>query len=1243
MLNTTFSPAAIRLLLFWGMLCTFIAQLSAQQPSNAVSTSTPQPPKQGAKTTVYMVSNAHLDTQWNWDIQTTIRDYIRHTLYQNLDLIKTMPNYIFNFEGAIKYHWMKEYYPERWEELCQRVKEGRWHLTGSGWDACEAIISSPESWLRNTCLGQTFYRQEFDRECSDVFLPDCFGFPYTLPTLASHCGLIGFSSQKLQWRTSDFYGKGKKYPFSIGLWEGIDGSKIMMAHGWNYSQAWKNEDLTQNESLRDICAQSPLGIAYRYYGTGDRGGSPDYVSAKTVCEAAEKQNPNMKIICATSDQLYKDFLPYEQHSELPTFKGELTMDVHGNGCYTSQAAMKFYNRQNEHLGDAAERAAVITDWAGMGVYPYQQLRDTWRRVIWHQFHDDLTGTSIPRAYEFSWNDELLALKSFSDVLTTAASSFSSQLDTRVNGTPVVVYNAEAFEVTSYAQLDVVDDSKTYCVRDSKGKRVPAQVVWDSNGKAHLLFEARVPATGYAVFAVTVSGHTSPILQGKAKEGAQTIENERYTLTLNQQGDISSLTDKQSQRQLLADGKALRLIVLNQCESIKYPAWEIQKFTIESAPRELSENVKIKKIEQGPLRTTVKISKNYGKSIINEYITLWHGELSERIDFYNEVEWKSSNALLKAEFPLAANNEKASYDLGLGMIQRGNNCDQSFEVYSHEWSDLTDKSGDFGVTILNDSRYGWDKPNDHTLRLSLLYTPKTAKRYSYQNQQDFGHHTFTYSLVAHNGELNLAQTTRRAATLNSPLKAIIAPVHDGKLGKRFSFVNADNENVFVRCLKRAETSDEYIVRVYELSGKSPQQATLTFAGNITHADVADGTEKVICQADYKHNTLSVEVKPFGIATYRIRLQSLEHKKGDEGRLPQEEVLALPYDKMSATINHFPAATDFADGYSYAAELLPENDTLLSGGITFKLGNRFGNNALICHGNSIHLPMGCSKLYLLAASTDKDRKVTFQIGNTQQERSIPYYTGFIGQWGHDGHTVGYLKEAEVAYVGSHRHSSDGDEPYEFTYMYRIALDVPQGTTQVTLPHDEHIVLFAATAVFPQGTQKQARNIQLRPSRHFKTSNRCDSPIESEEGNEVNVMKHAKIQKASGYARLTESPEYLIDGKEDTKWCDVGDGPHWVEFDLGDEEVVSRWALLSAGAEKQEYITRGCLLMGKQGREDEWGILDQFDGNHKNKVNRTFAPQPVRFLRLLVVSPLQLAGAKGSTRIYELEVFRSNSDPR
>ena len=1201
-----------RLIQFFGICLLSVSSMTAAPAQNDGD----------KRPTAFMVADAHLDTQWNWDIQATINQHIRATLVQNLTLMRNFPDYIFNFEGAVKYNWMKEYYPQYWQELTQRIHENRWHIAGSSWDANEVIVCSPESWIRNILLGQTFYRKEFGVESTDVFLPDCFGFPYYLPTAAAHCGLLGFSSQKLVWRTNPFYEGGKKYPFSVGLWQGIDGSRIMMTHGFAYGQRYQDQDLSQNTRLAQEIAESPLNIAYRYYGTGDTGGSPDIASVRAVERGIHGDGP-IKIVSATSDSLYKSFLPYDQHPELPVFDGELPMDVHGNGCYTSQAAMKLYNRQLEHLGDATERAAVVADWLGVQKYPIDEMTNNWRRMIWHQFHDDLTGTSIPRAYEFSWNDELITLKRFSSVLGTSVDGISRLLDTRVSGEPLVLYNAENFPVKTVAAIDLPNDKANYTVADQQGKAVRSQVVRKSNGTASLIFEATLPATGYAVYSLKQSGKA----KSAATQSQQSIENSRYRLVVDQYGDVTSIFDKQANRELIAKGQALRLVVFDHCESRSWPAWEILKATIDRDPLPVHDNVSVSLVENGPLRKTLLVSKTHDDSKINQYISLYEGTLADRIDFRNEVDWRSLNALLKCEMPLSVSNEKATYDIGLGSVQRGNNIPTSFEVYSHEWTDLTDRSGQYGVTILNDSRYGWDKPNDNTLRLSLLYSPQTANNYRYQARQDFGYHEFTYSLVGHQGGLDHVAAIQQSTALNSPIKVFRATKHDGRLGRSFSFIESNNPNVLVRTMKRAEVSDEYVVRVHEIGGKSDQQAKLTFPGRIVRAVRADGTEKDLGNASFSGNVLNIDVKRFGLGTYKVVLE----KPASPAAAATYASIPLAYDRKCASYNEFLGAGSFDGEFSYAAELLPADNRLVSDNVPFTLGEPSAPNGLTCNGDTINLPEGqFTHVYLLAASNRDDRDATFKLGQSEQTVNVPYYTGFIGQWGHEGQTQGYLKTADIAYIGTHRHSQRGDVPYEFTYMFRLRLDVPKGARSVILPKDKNIILFAATAANDTDAATVAAPL-------FTTSNKGnDVPTSAAQKKQTtpNLLKGAQVINSTGYVNSREKPENLIDGDPETKWCDINKAPSIVDFDLGKEKEIRSWSLLNAGSENGSFITRSCVLMGRNNSNEEWQVIDMLDGNKKNDVDRQFAPTSVRFVRLLITGPNQEAGASG-TRIYEFEL--------
>src|SRR5262249_37167971 len=127
---------------------------------------------QGQSTSLYLVATAHLDSQWNWTVQDTIRDHIPKTFYTNFDYFEKYPHYNSSWEGAIHYMWFKEYHPEDWPTVQKYVAANRWRLAGSWIDAVDANMPSPESIFRQALYAQRFFREEFQKEPHDVYLPD---------------------------------------------------------------------------------------------------------------------------------------------------------------------------------------------------------------------------------------------------------------------------------------------------------------------------------------------------------------------------------------------------------------------------------------------------------------------------------------------------------------------------------------------------------------------------------------------------------------------------------------------------------------------------------------------------------------------------------------------------------------------------------------------------------------------------------------------------------------------------------------------------------------------------------------------------------------------------------------------------------------------------------------------------------------------------------------------------------------
>ena len=1020
-----------------------------------------QTPPAGKKYRAYLVSNAHFDTQWRWDVQRSIDEFLLNTLDQNFRLLEDYPDYLINFEGAVKYAWAKEYYPERYERLKKYVAEGRWHLTGSTWDATDPNVPSAESFFRNVLLGQEFFKSEFGRKATDIFLPDCFGFGYTLPTIAAHCGLIGFSTQKLSWRTRPFYGD-RKYPFQIGLWRGVDGAQVMAAldgggYGWN-----PTGDLTRSEELIRRAEESGIGTAYRYYGTrstekrGDRGGSPLPRTVRNLFRYLGSDGP-VELVVARADQLYKDYLPFSEHPELPVYDGELLMDVHGTGCYTAHSELKRFNRRSEQLADAAERSSVMADHLGVLDYPKQALNEEWRRFIWHQFHDDLTGTSIPRAYEFTWNDYLIAQSRFADIAQTATGAVASLLDTRTKGEPVVVYNPSAYRSRTLAEAEVAAPAgwEGVSVYGPDGRRVPAQVLSVREGRMRLLFAADVPSVGYAVYDVRPVRRAVP--GGVLKASGRTVENRIYRVSLDERGDIVSVVDKRHGRELVGKGGFFGLVAFPENKSDRWPAWEILKEVVDRQPERVGERAEITVEECGPLRATLRVVRRYGDSELVQHISLTDGAADDRIDVRTEADWRSPRTLLKAQFPMSFESPKARYDLGIGTVERGNNTPTQYEVYAQHWAGMSAPDGRYGVAVLNDCKYGWDKPSDDNLRLTLLHTPTADGDYfPFQSALDIGHHRFTYSIVGHAGDYAAGEIVRKGEQLNQRLLTFSAPRHAGVLGRSYGFVGSSDEGVAVKAVKKAEDGDGYIVRVYETAGAA-RQARLKFPAEIVSAEEVNGIEEPVGPADFAGRELRVSVGRYAPKTYRVRLAA-PAVRAPEYRQKQ---VTLPFNAAVISSDAFCALANMDSLWnSYSGELLTRR--VEADGIGFRIGEPDFGNAVRCSGQTIALPAGgYDKLYLLVASSEGDRDAVVEVDGVKHAIRVPYYSGYYGQWGWADYGTSYLREGRLAHVGTHRHNpADRNEAYVFTYLYKVCLEIPRGARELRLPDDRQVVLFAAT---------------------------------------------------------------------------------------------------------------------------------------------------------------------------------------
>src|ERR1041384_2297013 len=433
--------------------------------------------------TLYVVAYSHLDTQWRWEYPRVINDYTPKTMHDNFALIEKYPNYVFNFSGANRYRMMKEYWPAYYARVKQYVAAGRWFPAGSSVEEGDVNVPSAESIFRQILYGNRFFQREFGKTSVEYMLPDCFGFPASLPSILAHAGLKGFSTQKLTWNSAN------GIPFNVGYWVGPDGRGVIAALNPGSYVGQIREDISKsptNPSAGNNVVDWPRRVErngkvsgvftdYHYYGTGDTGGAPREDSVRMLQDIVTRNDGPLKIVSATAEQMFLNIRP-DQIKGLPRYEGDLLLTDHSAGSITSQAYQKRWNRKNELLADAAEKASIGAMWLGSRVYPQERLNNAWTLVMGGQFHDILPGTATPRAFQFSWNDDVIAMNQFAGVLTSATEGIAASMDTNPGATPIVVYNPLNIEREDVVETSVSVASGPVHVIGPYGAEVPSQVI-----------------------------------------------------------------------------------------------------------------------------------------------------------------------------------------------------------------------------------------------------------------------------------------------------------------------------------------------------------------------------------------------------------------------------------------------------------------------------------------------------------------------------------------------------------------------------------------------------------------------------------------------------------------------------------------------------------------------------------------------------------------------------------------------
>jgi alpha-mannosidase len=745
--------------------------------------------------TLIAAGHAHIDCAWLWPISQT-REKAGRTWTTALRLMERYPEYRFLASTPLQYEMVREHFPETFEGIRERVREGRWETVGGMWVEADCNLPDGESLARQMLIGTRYFEREFGVDTRVVWLPDTFGFTWALPTLMAAAGLPYFVTHKLSWSQTN------RIPHDTFRWRGPDGSDVL-AHFLCTPSLWPGEHTTYNGRLlpsiargawrrfQDRLLQKELLVAF---GWGDGGGGPTL----EMIEAGRRLNdlpgfPRVQMGRARDffERLDRDLA---ERTDVPVWDGELYLEYH-RGTYTGQARQKLRNALSQRLYHAAELYAATTRALLRTAYPHERLEQGWRLMLTNQFHDILPGSAISSVYVDAEADYQQLAAVGQDILETAIRSLAGAIG--LDDDALVVFNPAPFPSSDYLELPPGTITSV---------SLPAQATADGG---LLVWCGGVPANGYQAFSLTPSPPTSaaiPALQVSARH----LETPFWHIELNERGCITRLYDKQVGREVVpADQLANRLVVFED-KPLNFDAWDIDAYYVaKSIEVDALENVQLR--ESGPERAVVELTWRVGeRSRVVQRMCVY--ARSPRIDFVTDVDWHERQALLKVAFPTDIRNRRATYEIQFGTIDRPTHRNTSweeaaFEVPAQRWADLSDNH--HGVAVLADCKHGYSV-RESTLWLSLLKGAIDP-----DPDADRGHHQFTYSLLPHAAGLDAVR--RAAYGLTRPLLWRREGAHAGRLPTQFSLASVSDRGVIVETAKWAEDEDALILRLYEAQG------------------------------------------------------------------------------------------------------------------------------------------------------------------------------------------------------------------------------------------------------------------------------------------------------------------------------------------------------------------------------------------------------------------------------------------
>lgn len=839
---------------------------------------------------IILAAHAHIDMNWMWSFNETVAITLA-TFRTILNIMKQYPEFCFSQSQASVYKIVEDYDPDLMEEIKERIKEGRWEITATGWVETDKNMPNTESLLRHIKYTRDYLQCNWGIDPTTLevdFSPDTFGHSGNVPEIDNH-GRV-----KYYYHCRALDGTNALYRYKAP-----SGSEVLVYR----EQYWYNSGITPHigAGLIDISKRSAgFKTGLIVYGVGDHGGGP---TRRDVERAIEMMDwaiyPTIKF--GTFHEFFKEAESVREM--LPVVDHE--MNYFAPGCYTTQSRIKLGNRRCEAALSNAEAVGMLASSCTSFKVKPNQLTGAWRDVLFTHFHDILTGSCVQDSREHAMGLYQTSMAVANTNLQNAMRVICENIDTssidedidcnnqsygggvgfnieNFTGVPNTelgsgktrifhVFNTTAQCRTEQVEVTVWDwvgDMRYVSLSKSDGTHVAMQLLdkevkhyWDHK-YFRFLAEVTVPALGYTTIVLNETDpeeyktYYHPDNRSSYQHSDFVLENEYISAKFNStNGRMYSLIDKETGFECIKQGETVGFNYIDtECKTSS--AWEIGRH-LKVEP--IISAIELASVATGELQTAFSVKYNVKNSNITVVVSL--DKHAKAVNYATVVDWHEIGGatipLLNFSVPVSYSVDKYMYDVPASVAYRE---DLVIDVPALQYGMALNPNGK-SVSVITNCKYGY-RGHSNEISSTLINSSTNPDKYP-----ERGIHHINLAVGVSESCPKIVEEL--ATNINNKFCFHSSNSHKGSLPLDFGLVEFNCDTAVISAITYANDG-ELLVRFYENCGKS-SDVTITLGKQVKAAQSVDLMENPVDEiVSVNGNVVSCKARAYSITTLKISI-------------------------------------------------------------------------------------------------------------------------------------------------------------------------------------------------------------------------------------------------------------------------------------------------------------------------------------------------------------------------------------